>query len=236
MSYILEALKKSEQERNIGHVPDLAAVQETLPTRAARWPWILSVALLVNALALALFAWKPWEARVAPPAPVAERVAPLAAPPQQQPQVAEPASAIAPSVPAATESAAPAATAIPSMQTRKPDEMAQTLQPHPIQATAAAPASETFAPDAEPGMEQAGRNTDAIPRWDDLPADQRSRLPTPRMDVHVFAQDPARRFVMIDLRKYQEGDRLPQGVTLVAIRAEGIVLSYQGQQYRVERP
>ncbi|MFN2309307.1 MAG: general secretion pathway protein GspB, partial [Gammaproteobacteria bacterium] len=75
-----------------------------------------------------------------------------------------------------------------------------------------------------------------VPRWQDLPADQRAALPTPRIDVHVFARDPERRFVLIDLRKHHEGDRLDDGTTLEAIRTDGIELSYRGQHYRVDRP
>jgi general secretion pathway protein B len=74
------------------------------------------------------------------------------------------------------------------------------------------------------------------PRWEDLPSEERNRLPAPRIDVHVFAREPARRFVLINLRKYQEGDTVDEGATIESILADGIVLSYQGQRYRVDRP
>lgn len=63
MSYILEALKKSERERQRGSVPDLhtiQAVQEASPTkRRALWPLLACAVLLVNA-AILLWWSRPW--------------------------------------------------------------------------------------------------------------------------------------------------------------------------------
>ena len=78
--------------------------------------------------------------------------------------------------------------------------------------------------------------TDTAPRWEDLPLEERANLPAPRIDVHVFAQEPERRFVLINLRKYHAGDTLDDGTTLDAILSDGIVLSHGGRQYRVDRP
>jgi general secretion pathway protein B len=78
--------------------------------------------------------------------------------------------------------------------------------------------------------------TETAPRWQDLPLEERESLPAPRIDVHVFAQEPERRFVLINLRKYHAGDKLDNGATLDAILSDGIVLSYGGRQYRVDRP
>jgi len=78
--------------------------------------------------------------------------------------------------------------------------------------------------------------TDTAPRWEDLPLEERASLPAPRIDVHVFAQEPERRFVLINLRKYHAGDTLDDGTTLDAILSDGIVLSHGGRQYRVDRP
>jgi general secretion pathway protein B len=66
MSYILEALKKSEQERQIGHVPDISVVQEKPPLSASHWPRWVAGALLMNALILTLIAWRPWGVRAVP--------------------------------------------------------------------------------------------------------------------------------------------------------------------------
>jgi general secretion pathway protein B len=52
MSYILDALKKSEKERQRGTVPDLLTVQDALEQKTKKrlmWPCLLLAALLLNA-------------------------------------------------------------------------------------------------------------------------------------------------------------------------------------------
>jgi len=222
MSYILEALKKSEQERHIGHVPDLTMTQEpAAPARAVRWPWVLSAALLLNVAIIGLVVWKPWRAP-APAVVQARDVAPV------------PIEPVAAGLDTAAPAAAPAEVASPLAAAPAPSVVAEApLAPEPTARADAAPPTEARVVTAvrSPSDWRA-----ATPRWQDLPAEERSRLPVPRFDVHVFAQEPSRRFVLVNLKKYQEGDRLDQGVKLDAILADGVVLSYQGQRYRVDRP
>lgn len=97
MSYILEALKKSEQERRLGHVPDISVLQDTPPRTPQRWQRWLLAALLVNLLVLLIVAWRPW-ARTAAPEPVAAVAAPQ---PAAVPEAPEPAPAHAPAPAAA---------------------------------------------------------------------------------------------------------------------------------------
>ena len=66
MSYILDALKKSDQERQRGTVPNLQTVQAPLtgePERRARWPQVVALALLLNA---GLLVWwlRPWQSAI----------------------------------------------------------------------------------------------------------------------------------------------------------------------------
>ncbi len=69
MSYILDALKKSEAERQQGKAPGIGTVQSYKPNRGKRrrtWPYLLVIALAVNA-GVVLMALRPWEARVETP-------------------------------------------------------------------------------------------------------------------------------------------------------------------------
>lgn len=62
MSYILEALKKSEQERQQGHVPDLQTLQPQLldsTHRSEKWPFI-TIGVLALALVFVLGWMRPW--------------------------------------------------------------------------------------------------------------------------------------------------------------------------------
>ncbi|MFW8601901.1 general secretion pathway protein GspB [Desulfobacterota bacterium M19] len=65
MSYILEAIKKADQKRKLGSVPDVHTIHEMPPMAARRlfWPYIVAVGLFVNVV---LITWwlHPWEAPV----------------------------------------------------------------------------------------------------------------------------------------------------------------------------
>lgn len=231
MSYILDALKKSEQERRIGAVPDLSMTQA--PARAVpRWPrWLLG-ALLLNAVILLAVGWHVWGGRqdaqrsaapVALPAPATVEVAPTSTP--------------------ATAAAAPPVNSTPSPSLEPASGSATTTPAAEPVLESASPESEQAAlgPDLEPLPGSAPEEPSAAvavdaPLWEDLPPAERDGLPVPRIDVHVFASEPERRFVLINLHKYLEGDTLDSGAVIETILADGIVLSYQGQHYRVDRP
>lgn len=59
MSYILDALKKSEQERGHGNIPDVQTVHSSglnyRNEKKSYWPYILIVAVLLNLLAIVYF-------------------------------------------------------------------------------------------------------------------------------------------------------------------------------------
>lgn len=241
MSYILEALKKSEQERQIGQVPDLSVVQEAPMRAVPRWPRWLLAALLLNVVILAVLAWRVWDARVSSPVssvpselpeqPAADTV------PEADALAVEPPAAVAlPERNAATVPDTEPVDVLPEAVSQMPEPSAEPVQPTPSEGYVA-DTQAPLGPDLEalPPVDSIDAAS-AVPRWEDMPVEQRAGLPVPRIDVHVFAQEPERRFVLIDLRKYRQGDTLQDGAVIETILADGIVLSYQGQQYRVDRP
>ena len=67
MSYILEALKKAEQQRGLGRVPGLDSVHEQVRGGARRrWLWALTGVLILNAAVLLVVVWPEqwWDRRV----------------------------------------------------------------------------------------------------------------------------------------------------------------------------
>jgi len=58
MSTILEALRKSEQERNQNKVPTLNDM--TAPTEPSKWPLVLAMAVVLLAIALVVLAYVIW--------------------------------------------------------------------------------------------------------------------------------------------------------------------------------
>src|SRR5262245_48879194 len=124
MSYILDALKKAEQQRQREKVPTLATVH-TAPVTPPRqyWPWVAAGVLLVNALVLVWFFFlrptptavveTPPPIATVPPPPTAA-VIPAPAPPASTP----PAPSVA--TPSPAPPLPPAASPAPSVATPAP--------------------------------------------------------------------------------------------------------------------
>jgi general secretion pathway protein B len=71
--------------------------------------------------------------------------------------------------------------------------------------------------------------------WSDLPLEFRSTFTLPHIDVHVYAEQPARRFILVDLQKYREGDTLENGGVIEKILPHGLQLYYQGTRFEIEK-
>jgi general secretion pathway protein B len=231
MSYILEALKKADQERELGSVPDLETPHwgERRATRNYRWIWIVAVLLLVNGVLLAFLLGRGTgdgeRAMTAPSvhSPVPDPVVPVTPVPgagatvvtrprnkiqtvQTQQQPASPSMPVQSSV--ATQATLP--------QTR-PDSA-------PVSVPAAVPQS-VPAHSPKPGVQQ----------WSDLSLEFRSTFPLPHIDVHVYADQAERRFILVDLQKYREGDTLESGAVIEEILPQGLQLYYQGTRFEIEK-
>jgi general secretion pathway protein B len=60
-------------------------------------------------------------------------------------------------------------------------------------------------------------------------------LPHMNLDIHVFAPQPAGRFVFVNARKYREGETLREGPRLEEITSDGVILTFQGQRLLLPR-
>ena len=75
----------------------------------------------------------------------------------------------------------------------------------------------------------------SVPAWSDASPDARAVAGGLRLDVHVYAEQADRRFVLINMKKYREGDRLAEGPSLEFITPTGIVLAHRGERFRMDR-
>ena len=78
------------------------------------------------------------------------------------------------------------------------------------------------------GLDQiSGNSISNVPSVRDLPESTRSNLRQYEVNVHVFDDDPVRRFVLINMDKYKEGDRIVNNGPLVQeITTDGVVVDY----------
>jgi len=58
-------------------------------------------------------------------------------------------------------------------------------------------------------------------------------LPTLSLDVHVYGDSSSERFVFINMRKYREGDITEEGLSVDSIDIKGVILSLDGEQFRL---
>lgn len=67
------------------------------------------------------------------------------------------------------------------------------------------------------------------------PAAFRQRLPELVINVHAWTANPAQRFVLINMQRYGEGDRLREGPRLRQVTPDGAVLEYDGELFTLPR-
>jgi general secretion pathway protein B len=245
MSFILDALKKSELERQRQSVPGLVDSGVARPRpRLPLWAIALALLLAVNLLVLLFVLMRSFlasphaQTTTAPPrsAVAAVGVADPAGAESQgtlPPGVAAPAAGnshfspldapvYAPEVPVA--SPPPAAAGIPGPELFK-------------SVNAGAPVS-SKAHRRDPLLTDEDykvNDDELLPTINEVTLTGAQALPDLHLDVHVFATRPAERFVYVNMRKYHEGATLQEGPTIERIRRDGVILSYQGLRFLLPR-
>lgn len=233
MSYILEALKKADQERDLGAVPSLATPHEVErpPPRSYRWLWIVGALLGLNVVLLVLLL------QVRDPSePVTAQTTPDQRTPLAGDQPAQPAQSIQPIREVRRDAAPTPARTAPPAAGRAPPAADSAALPEPAIPRNSGPSSRP--------EEGAGERADPVApaadlpqlqSWYELPADIRGKLTLPRLDMHVYSEEPRNRFVLVNLKKYREGERFESGLLLEEILPDGMVMSYRGERFLVEK-
>ena len=72
-----------------------------------------------------------------------------------------------------------------------------------------------------------------IPTYDQLGG--QAGMPELRLDLHVYAERPADRFVFVNNRRLREGDALPDGTRVESIVPDGVVLTARNKQFLLQR-
>jgi general secretion pathway protein B len=239
MSFILDALKKSETDRQRQSAPALFEVKVAAPRRRfPLWAVGLSVLLGVNVLVLGwLLLRHTGQATPAPAAAAPASAAPVSVPPTSPSgevtvpatvtfQVNVPANSLTATTPLPPEPGVVAPSAAPPLAEEPLLSGQQTPVPPDYDSRDYQPAITA----EQAGATAAVRRAGGVPSRDEVLA-RGTQLPELRMDLHVFDIDPAKRFVFINMRKLREGEALPEGVRVEEITPSGARLSYQGNQF-----
>ena len=248
MSYILEALKKSDQQRQQGAAPTLTSVQFPVEeTPQTTFPWLVALAAVVFIAGIVIGWLQHWNsgqlaATVPPPAERVVVQAPKANPPMTVP---------AP-VNAAVDTRAPVARNSAPIQS---PESLQTSPPHaapfavPVQAlpTPAKPTTPIVKDDfpvpavripavvkPEPvvSAKPAGVAEQPVIAKAELPPAIQQELPAMSVSLHAYSGKPSNRLVGINDKLLQEGDSLMPGLVLEEITRKDMIFSYKGFRFR----
>lgn len=227
MSYILDALKKADQERTLGEVPDLEAAHwgERRQKRSYRWVWVVGALLLVNGFLLFMLL-----DRDEPLEPVVDGLPETAESPAVKPVVPVPRTESA-MTPPSSDIVRPREPVYVPLETVV-NQRQTTVRPLPSTPAVVDP-STGFTRPAVPAP--TSRQTSGVPAWSDLSLEFRSGLSLPHLDVHVYSENPKKRFILVDLQKFREGDTLDNGAVLEEILPDSIQLYYQGTRFLVEK-
>lgn len=264
MSFILDALKKSENERQRQVGPSLADVRIIRKNAERPW-WVVAVAaLLVVNLGVLLVVLirngnaKPAQPALATPAPAQSAPPPpQAAPPQQS---YDPAPAPAqqyqyqqqpqtvptdPSVRSLADEANGYGEGYPEDPANShlagaagvPEgpPMVRQIQPPAVQPLPSGAVFEARqATNTLPPGAGALIGNETLPMFQDL-VSSGTNLPDLHLDIHVNAQQPSERFVFVNMRKYVEGEALKEGPTVERIIPEGVILNQRGLRFLLPR-
>jgi general secretion pathway protein B len=214
MSYILDALRRADAERERGSVPGIHAQPAMLGEADSEAPRSSRPGLWIGlALGLVLLAvLSGWLLGHDTPTPAAATVlaVPVPVPPVPAPA---PAPVAAPPVVAAMPPAP-----VPAASPVKPPLVAASK---PAARVAASSASAPAA--AEPRVYQLS----------ELPDEIRRELPTLAVGGAMYSQNPANRMLIVNGQTFHEGDKLAPNLSLEQIRLKSAVLEYKGYRYGI---
>lgn len=214
MSFILDALKKSEAERLRRKTPGIADVPDSARQKSqSHWLWIIGALVVINLSVLAALLMKP-------------------------DKVQDRSAAVAPVEPAV---AAPAAATPPGKSLSQivaesgPARMETAVATDPVTRAVIDIASETAAPAPAVPRYSAARRAEPFATFHELRAQGTLQLPDLHLDIHVHSSEPADRFVFVNMRKYKERATLDEGPVVREITADGVILEYRGTAFLLPR-
>jgi general secretion pathway protein B len=240
MSYILEALKKAQAERQLGNAPTIHAPAPSYAAPRAgqgvqRRYLALGVGVVVVAAAVALLwprlAGEPpvQLATAVPPAAVPATVpatAPVATPAPPAAVIPAPAAVVQPA-PAPAPAPAPVTETRPVRVKPAPAPVVSTVSPSPQpspQQREAAPAPATVAPQPV-GDEQ-------LRTLQQLPDTLQREIPKVAFGGYIYSPTPGESLLLVDKMLRREGEEVAPGLVLERLTPKAAVMNYRGTRYR----
>jgi len=241
MSYILNALRKSEQERLARQADAVTGkILDNQPQPRRKTNKLIILLIITNLIAVSFLFWN---VRKEPVVPLTTESIKTEMPAktevkreQMQPTDRAP-SSLSPLV----KKSEPVVPSIAELAASKKTPAAPSPAANPVEKKNPAPAQiktkmeQKSSATAKPAPAETAENK-TIPFLSELPSEFRSTVPELKINVFVYSRQPAERFVMIDMVKYTVGQQIKDSITLKEIRFDSLVVEYNDRIFRIKRP
>jgi len=208
MSFILDALKKSESERQRKNAPGIASIPEGNRQKSStKWIWLVLALVTINLVVLAGLTVRVEQKTTSVELPAATTGQETRPPP-----------------PTGYSEAASGAKRTETVVTKAESGAVP-------EATFSDPAAET----EDLPAPRTGTVDNGLDTFNDLRAKGVLALPDMHLDIHVYSGQPEDRFVFVNMSKYKEHATLLEGPVVSEITPDGVILSYQGAEFLLPR-
>lgn len=200
MSYILDALKKSEQERGNGSIPGVQTVHSSslnYNNKKTYWPYILIAAVLLNLIAIIYFVLDKENNTIV------EAVA------TKDQSTAEIISAPAKTIEQAQE------------ENKQTTQITATEKPTTLNTVEISSEKQTV-----PATSREITSERTIVEYYDLPEHIKQQLPKIIITAHVYSSNPAQRSIVINNNFMEESEYVIDDLVLYEITRDGAIFSY----------
>ena len=217
MSYILDALKKSEQERGHGNIPDVQTVHSSSlnyrSDKRAYWPYILITAVILNLVAIIYF--------------ISNKESPAVTEATKQEADVTTVKKIESNITLEKPDILDSSTAESSDDEKKSATIEATDDEAEPVVKAIQIADKKESIDTDTDRKTISSSADIIEFYD-LPESIKQGIPAIAISGHVYSSNPAQRSIVINNRFMEEGEYVLDGLILYEITPEGAIFNYQG--------
>ncbi|MEI6066566.1 MAG: general secretion pathway protein GspB [Methylococcaceae bacterium] len=246
MSFILNALRKSEQERQIVQsetVTDKILLQQP-PQNRHKTAKFYAFLVTGNVLLIACLVWFVQKNSIPTPDLTAQPVS-KALPAQETKDNSNVMGKVTQPEKPKQKTETQTTSIAEWVETQKPEKVALTKKPttdatKPLPITnkpvLPAPIEIETAANLEPNLPETIPVKKGPPFLSDLPYEFRQTVPKLSINVFVYSEHPEDCFVMIDMVKYKSGQQIKDAMVLKEIRPDSLVIVYQNREFQIERP
>ncbi len=208
MSYILDALKKSEQERGHGHIPNVQTVHTSslsYKNKKTYWPYVLITAILLNLAAIVYFYLNKDTPSTDVTVTSEEKITPDISSNAHNNII--------------NNRTEPANTIVSNNEKPETENSGQQIN---------SPPETTY------DNETSKLDISSVVDFHDLPESIKKQLPTINISAHVYSSNPLQRSIVINNNFMEEGEYVLDGLILQEITQDGAIMFYQGRSFHYE--